>query len=306
MEEIKITGQVGGKVNDEDLEIRFKTLLRQMRDARGLNTFSDQLKAIMDEVDKSTLASELSYGSQLTELNQLTARVSEIFVGLAKQNETDRIFRERQYEEVLEKKDLEITNLKEQLEEIKGKLELREKDYLEIEEGHKKKEEELVNVKGRVEDQAKMVQFQDDQLKVKDQTIANQAQKIDSMSLEVSQNEELKLSITNLQEEINHLNEKHTKDKQQSEFDFERQLFSKERELQQSFQERIEKIQDDMNDKYEARLSSIIDKHENRIAVLNQELSSIKAENQQRERREQELLKEIDQLKKLSEGKKQS
>ena len=96
MEEIKITGQVGGKVNDEDLEIRFKTLLRQMRDARGLNTFSDQLKAIMDEVDKSTLASELSYGSQLTELNQLTARVSEIFVGLAKQNETDRIFRERQ------------------------------------------------------------------------------------------------------------------------------------------------------------------------------------------------------------------
>ena len=44
-----------------------------------------------------------------------------------------------------------------------------------------------------------------------------------------------------------------------------------------------------MNDKYEARLSSIIDKHENRIAGLNQELSSIKAENQQRERREQEL-----------------
>jgi hypothetical protein len=61
-----------------------------------------------------------------------------------------------------------------------------------------------------------------------------------------------------------------------------------------------------MNDKYEARLSSIIDKHENRIAGLNQELSSIKAENQQRERQEQELLKEIDKLKKLSEGKKQS
>ena len=269
MEEIKITGQVGGKVNDEDLEIRFKTLLRQMRDARGLNTFSDQLKAIMDEVDKSTLASELSYGSQLTELNQLTARVSEIFVGLAKQNETDRIFRERQYEEVLEKKDLEITNLKEQLEDIKGKLELREKDYLEIEEGYKKKEEELVNVKGRVEDQAKMVQFQDDQLKVKDQTIANQAQKIDSMGLEVSHNEELRQSITHLQEEISNLKEQHTKDRQQSEFDFERQLFSKERELQQSFQERIEKIQDDMNDKYEARLSSIIDKHDNRIAGLN-------------------------------------
>ena len=105
------------------------------------------------------------------------SNVSEIFVGLAKQNETDRIFRERQYEEVLEKKDLEITNLKEQLEGLKGKLQLREKDYLEIGEGYKKKEEELVNVKGRVEDQAKMVQFQDDPLKVKDQTIANQVQK---------------------------------------------------------------------------------------------------------------------------------
>jgi hypothetical protein len=53
-------------------------------------------------------------------------------------------------------------------------------------------------------------------------------------------------------------------------------------------------------------MGRFIDKHENRIAGLNQELSSIKAENQQRERREQELLKEIEQLKKLSEGKKQS
>ena len=61
-----------------------------------------------------------------------------------------------------------------------------------------------------------------------------------------------------------------------------------------------------MHDKYEERLSSIIDKHDSRVAGLNQEISSIKAENQQRERREQELLKEIDNLKKSSEDNKQS
>jgi predicted RNase H-like nuclease (RuvC/YqgF family) len=84
----------------------------------------------------------------------------------------------------------------------------------------------LVNVKGLVEDQSKMVQFQDDQLKAKDQAIANQVQKIDSMSREISHNEELRQYITYLQEEINNLKETHTKDKQPSEFDFERQLFS--------------------------------------------------------------------------------
>ena len=46
------------------------------------------------------------------------------------------------------------------------------------------------------------------------------------MSHEVSKNEELKLSITHLQEEISNLKEKHTRDKQRSEFEFERLLFS--------------------------------------------------------------------------------
>jgi chromosome segregation ATPase len=298
LEEIKITGQVGGKVSDEELEYRFKTLLRQMKEGRGLFTFSEQLKAILDEVDKSSLASEMSYGSQLTELNQLTARISEVFVGLAKQNETDRIFRERQQDELMEKKDVAIANFKEQLDNLKRKLEQREIDFSEIEESHKKQEENLNNLKGRVDDQAKMIIFQDEQLQAKDQTIANQAQKIDSMSRAASQNEELKLSVTHLQEEVTSLREKQEREKQQWEFDFERQLFAKERELQQSFQERIEKIRDDMNDKYEERLSSIIDKHDNRVVALNQEISSLKGENQQRARKEEDLVKEVESLKK--------
>lgn len=297
LEDIKITGQVGGKVNDEELEYRFKTLLRQMKEARGLFTFSDQLKAILDEVDKSSLASEMSYGSQLTELNQLSARISEVFVGLAKQNETNRIFQERQHDELLEKKDAAIANFKEQLDDLKGKLGQKEVNFAENEESRKKLEEDLNNLKGRVDDQIKMITFQDEQLQAKDQTIANQAQKVDSMSRAISQSEELKLSVAQLKEEITKIQEKHTREKQQREFDFERQLFAKERELHQSFQERMEKIQDEMNDKYEERLSSIIDKHDNRVAALNQEISSLKGENQQRARKEKELLKEVQSMK---------
>ncbi|MGE1102256.1 hypothetical protein [Peribacillus simplex] len=40
--------------------MRFKTLLRQMKDSRGLFTFNEQLKAILDEVDKSSFASEMA------------------------------------------------------------------------------------------------------------------------------------------------------------------------------------------------------------------------------------------------------
>jgi FtsZ-binding cell division protein ZapB len=53
--------------------------------------------------------------------------------------------------------------------------------------------------------------------------------------------------------------------------------------LQQSFQE---------------RLASIIDKHDNRVAALNQEISSLKGANQQRVRKEEDLVKEVQSLKK--------
>lgn len=297
VEDIKITGQVGGKVNDEALEYRFKMLLRTMKEARGLSTFNEQLKAILDEVDKSTLASELSYGSQLTELNQLTAHISEIFVGLAKQNETNRIFQERQFDELIGKKEEVIDTLKGQLGDLKEKLDQKESDFRNIEENHKKLEENFMNLKGRLDDQMKMILVQDEQLQVKDQTIANQAQKIDSMTSAITQNEQLKLSVTHLNEEITHLQENKKQETQQREFDFERQLFAKERELQQSFQDRIGKIQDDMNDKYENRLASIIDKNDNRVTGLNQEISSLKGEIQQRARREEDLVKEIQFLK---------
>jgi len=48
-----------------------------------------------------------------------------------------------------------------------------------------------------------------------------------------------------------------------------------------------------MNDKYEKRLASVIDKHDNRVTELNQEISSLKAENQQRARKEQDIVKEM-------------
>ena len=297
MDDIKITGQVGGKVSDEELELRFKTLLRQMKEARGLFTFSEQLKAILDEVDKSSLASEMSYGSQLTELNQLTARISEVFVGLAKQNETDRIFRERQHEELIGQKDETIADLKSQLDNHKGKLEQRESEFNEMAENHQKLKEIFDNLKGRLDEQVKMISVQNEQLQAREQTIANQAQKIDSMSRAISQNEELQLSVTQLKDKITDLHEQHEREIQQRELEFERQLLAKEREMQQSFQERIEKIQDDMNDKYEKRLALIIDKHDNRVTELNQEIFSLKGENQQRDRKEKDLAKEIESLK---------
>jgi chromosome segregation ATPase len=295
-DEIKVTGQIGGKVNDEELEIRFKTLLKQLKAARGLNTFSEQLKALLDEVDKSHLASEMSYGSQLTELNQLAARISEIFVGLAKQNETNLIFNQRIHEEELQIK----VNIIEQLTVSEDKLKesLKNKDLLleELQEKFRKLEEDVPGLKARLDDQLKLIKTQDEQLQTRNDTISNQAQKIDSMTMAISQNEELKLSVNQLQEEISTLRENHEKGLQQREFEFKNEVFEKEKSLQQVFQERLEKLQDHMNDKYEERLAGIIEKHDNRVNNLLNEITDLKIINQQFKQKEFDLQKAINEI----------
>lgn len=295
-DEVKVTGQIGGKVNDENLEIRFKTLLKQLKVARGLNTFSEQLKALLDEVDKAHLASEMSYGSQLTELNQLSARISEIFVGLAKQNETDWIFNQRIHEDEIQKKVNIIEQLKENEEKLKENL--KNKDLLleELQEKNQKLEEDIPGLKARLDDQLKLIKTQDEQLQAKNDTISNQAQKIDSMTRDISQNEELKLSVNQLQEKISTLYESHEKALQQKEFEYKNEVFEKEKSLQQTFQERLEKIQDHMNDKYEERLAGIIEKYDSRMNVLLAEITDLKVVNQQYKQKELDLQKNIKDL----------
>jgi chromosome segregation ATPase len=303
-DEIKVTGQVGGKINDEELEIRFKTLLKQMKVARGLSTFSDQLRAVLDEAEKSQLASEMSYGSQLTELNQLTARISEIFVGLAKQNETNRMYNQRLHDEEVQKKETTIQEIKEKEVKLAEVLKIKSSELEELEKKHKTLEDDISGLKARLEDQLKLIKTQDEQLNLKNETISNQAQKIDSMNRAISQNEELILSVQHLKEDIVDLQDKYEIERKEKEFEFEKLLFAKEKQLQQSFQERIEKIQDEMNSKYEERLSGIIQTHDNRIREVNHENNALRVESLQLQQKEKDLhsknealVKEIDTLK---------
>lgn len=304
-EEIKLTGQIGGRLNDEDLEIRFKTFLKQMKLSRGLHNFTDQIRALMDEVEKSQLASEMSYGAQLTELNQLQARISEVFVNIARQNETDKIHTQRLHEEEINKMSELINKLKDREVSLKEDLEEKNTSFKELTEKHQKLSEDIPGLKGRIDDQGKVIESLEEQLLLKNETISNQAQKIDSMTRDISQNEELKLTLSNIQEEVITLQEQHEKAIQQREFDFKNELFNKERELQEVFQTRIEKIQDQMNDKYEERLASILEKHDNRVNALLAELTDLKVRSQQCEQTEinsRNTIKELqEQNKKLAE-----
>jgi F0F1-type ATP synthase membrane subunit b/b' len=295
-EEIKITGQVGGKVNDEELEIRFKTLLKQMKVARGLSTFSEQLRALLDEAEKSQLASEMSYGSQLTELNQLTARISEVFVGLAKQNETNRMYNQRLHDEEVQKKETTIQGLKEKEAKLAEELKMKSAELEELVQKHKTLEDDVSGLKARLDDQLKLIKTQDEQLNSKNETISNQAQKIDSMNRAISQNEELTLSVQHLKEDIVELQEKYETERKEKEFEFEKLLFAKEKELQQSFQERIEKIQDEMNGKFEERLARITQTHDDRVREVSNEMNKLRVENLQLNAKNEALEKENNEL----------
>lgn len=295
-EEIKITGQITGKIKEEE-EIRFRKLLKQIEAARGLKSFNEQIGAILDEVDKSHLANEMSYGSQLQELNQLTTRISEVFVGLAKQNETNVTFMKRQHQEEIEKREEALKESKLEIEHLRLAVSEKKKLFEETLEKLKKLEESLPVLNERIEDQKRIIATQENQLKSLNETVAHQVQQIEGMIRDISQNKELKETIETLHEEMKHLQEKHERDIQQREFSFKQELFEKEKELQQSSQEKIEKIQDNMNDKYEERLAGITEKHDNRVNTLLREVSSLEMQVKEREQREtgfQERLKELE------------
>lgn len=300
-EDIKITGQIGGKVNDEELELRFKSLLKQLKVSRGLFTFSEQLRALLDEVDKSQLASEMSYGSQLTELNQLTARISEVFVNLAKQNETDRIYNQRMHEEETKKKDEAINDLKESVKTLSEDLKSQNATLTETKDAYTKSQEDISGFKGRIEDQSNTIEALKSQLTTKNDVISTQATNIKNMEQAISQNNELKLSLDQLEEEILTLKESQANEIKQKEFEFKNRLFEKEKSLQESFQNRIEKIQDQANDKYEERLVANMEKHENRVNALLTEISTEKVSHQQKVHELQEKLnQQLNTIKKIT------
>jgi chromosome segregation ATPase len=283
---------------DDELFDRFASMYESFKEAGLAHTETVFMEKLLDEIDKSNLANKMDYGSSLKELNQTLSRVSDIFINLAKQNETDKIFVERQHQADMETKESNIEKLKGQYGDLKEKFDLQTLSFKELKENSQKQEEAFQELKKRVEEQSKTIESQDEHLKNKDQTISNQAIKIDSMTRAISQNEELLLSVNQLKEEITNLHQKYETEKKEQAFEFEKQLFEKEKELQQIFQERIEKIQDEMNDRYEERLASILNSHDERVGKLNQELTQLKVENLQKSQRETHLEQKVSSLEK--------
>lgn len=134
-----------------------------MKETRGLNSFSEQIAVILNKVAKSDLMSQMGYGSQLKKLNQLSSRISNIFVGLAKQCETNRIYYDRKYQETLENKDSSIFELKEKVSDLKPLYDEVKIEFENSKESHIKQSEELSNNKERIGEQLKMIKVQEEQ-----------------------------------------------------------------------------------------------------------------------------------------------
>jgi chromosome segregation ATPase len=283
---------------DDELFDRFASMYESFKEAGLAHTETVFMEKLLDEIDKTNLANKMAYGSSLKELNQTLSRVSDIFIHLAKQNETDKIFVERQHQVELETQESLIEKLKKQFGDLKEKFDLQTLSFKELKESSQKQEEAFHDMKKRVEEQSKTIEAQGEHIINKDQTISNQAMKIDSMTRAISQNEELLLSVNQLKDEIQDLHDQHETEKKEKAFEFEKQLFQKEKELQQIFQERIEKIQDEMNDRYEERLASILNNHDERVGKLSQELTQLKVENLQKSQRETQLEQKVSSLEK--------
>jgi len=288
----------------EKLKHDFDEIIDRIKTSHGLSTNNEALEQIIKEFSKTELASQLSYGAQLVELNQLTFRISEVFVNLAKQNETDKTFTQRQHDEEINKLNEKLTTSSETIlklnEEKQEQLMLIEENKLKLEEieGLNKQlfkdKEDLTNDKEELVADKKMLQ---DSISLKDGLIADKISEINDMKRDISKNKELIDTVSNLNKKIDLKDQELLKQKQNHEislnelnFNCEKALFQKEKELQDKFNYDIEQIR--------VQRDKLVTEHNQRFSELQIKYTSILEDKQKIELQNKSLLDEIATLKK--------
>lgn len=267
-------------------------------------TVEDVLSNLISTHKRTVLETNDEFGSQIKQVNSLTTRMGEIFESIIKQantkseiQESEKVKLEENYKDQLFESHTKIKELKDGLQLKVSDTKVITDELRVLQENYKQKNDQIIGLEKQIGDFDERIEELKVSSKEKDGKIAEKNEKLDELQKEidsrnnlVSQNKELNDTVVSLGKEIEKLQEKHEKETEkivsnnkkeivELAFKHREALFDKGVELQDSFQVKLEKFQDEMNDRYEERLASIQEKFNHQLVESGSIIKQLQVEN---------------------------
>jgi|GEM_PF-6519987 len=249
------TEMLGVKVKPETKE-QISELIDQAKESGMIEYNGDIYDLFVQNFAKDELAKKMSYGADLKEMQQITSRITDIFINLAQRNDTNLSIMKEDHAIELQNQLDDLTELKEKQKELQALIV--EKDEaieqltsLQSANDYRVIELEKLNVSyvERIEEQKVLIEDRDDKISIKNELISEKEEDISNMKEDIAENQTLKGEISTLYKQIDELQriisnkeEEISKQKDNLEFECQKRVFEKREELAKEREEQIANI----------------------------------------------------------------
>lgn len=251
------TDMLGVKVKPDTKE-RISELIEQAKEAGMIEYNGDIYDLFVQNFEKDKLAKKMSYGADLKEMQQITSRITDIFINLAQRNDTNLSILKEDHDEELQSQLDDLTELKEKRKELQDSI-IEKDEAIEqltsLQQANDDRVAELeklnISYAERIEEQKNTIDDRDDKISIKNELISSKEEEISNMREDIEKNHVLKDQIDALNKELQELNveiafknEEIIKQKDNLEFECQKRVFKKREELSKEREEELNTIRE--------------------------------------------------------------
>lgn len=291
------TEMLGVKVKLETKE-RIGKLIDQAKEAGMIEFNGDIYDLFVQNFEQDELAKRMAYGADLKEMQQITSRITDVFINLAQRNDTNLSILNEEHVKALQDKNEDLVELKEKRKELQEllaekEIEVNQLTALQVVNEDRVNELEKVNqgYTERIEEQKGLIEDRDDKILIKNGLISEKEEAISRMKEDIAENQALKdkISALNTQTEdlkkvITNKDEEIIKQKENLEFECQKRVFEKREELTK--EREIELI--NIREKHSAEVQRYQERYEDLIhknSELNNEVYKLKSQMTEKDQR---------------------
>jgi len=284
------TDMLGVKVKPDTKE-RISELTEQAKEAGMIEYNGDIYDLFVRNFEKDELAKKMSYGADLKEMQQITSRITDIFINLAQRNDTNLSILKEGHDEELQNQLDDLTELKEKRKELQDLIV--EKDeaieqLMSLQQANADRVAELeklnISYAERIEEQKGLIDDRDDKIAIKNELISEKEEDISNMKEDIAENQVLKEQIDALDKERQALHaeiaskkEEITRQNDNLEFECQKRVFEKREELSKEREKELNTIRDKHQvemERYQERYEALLHKN----TEMNEEVYTLKLE----------------------------
>lgn len=284
------TEMLGVKVKPDTKE-RISGLIEQAKEAEMIEFNGDIYDLFVQNFEKDELAKKMSYGADLREMQQITSRITDIFINLAQRNDNNLSILKEGHDGELQEILNDVTEIKEKRKELQDLIVQRntEIDQLaSLQQANNERVAELeklnMSYTERIEEQKDLIDDRDDKIVIKNDLISSKEEEISQMQKDIAKNYALKIQIETLNKELQDLNaeivsknEEIIKQKDNLEFECQKRVFEKREELSREREKEI----NDLHEKHREEIERYQVKYEeslNEKAGLNESIFTLRTQ----------------------------